>query len=818
MAKHTLAELATDTLELVSDGRWPEIISSLASIDPAFLDGRHHECPKCGGTDRFRAFDDFANSGGMICNQCFDKDNGDGLAALMWLTGNPFRDVLSSVATHVGMAPSKNGKPKQKSKRPFEEQARFLKADQNVPYVCEFAECKPPITVEACLSSEAAFVLWPAKSQSPDQCLAFPASRDNGKPCAYTLFRCDGKPFAAAGKLQERKSHNLAGSKDGWHFIGGRERFDTASHIVVCEGLPDALAVHSILPDGWAAVTNACGAKSCPPTKMFADKFVVIILDADQPGVAGSKRKAKQIAKHATETKIGTLPYEVAADHGKDLRDFLNDGNTFDDFRKLVDEAEWILSDDKPLPVANGIEEWDNDGNRSVVPLHINDVAARIFANYNGQPYRVGNSLFAYDGGDEVRWLSKSSELFSCIGSQCDQPPQMFRNTGCHGKDEVFAALQHKAQRYQAIEQYPHHPLIDGHFYACEHIESGPTDKFDEFLSRFCPASRIDGDLLRAFVMTALWGARSGSRPLFVFTASGRGYGKTAAVTKIGHLTGGTISLQQNDDMEKFKNRLLNSDGLSKRIVLMDNAKGMKVSSSDFEALITADQISGWKLYHGDGSRPNSLLWTMTINGANLSTDLAQRAVIIKLAKPKFDARWEEQTREFIDANRNEIIGGVLSWLQREPTELHHYTRWAAWESAVLSKLPCPADIQNLISERQDEANVEEEESQLLEDTVIQFLERLGFDVSAEQVYIPSKTMADVFNSGSNQRLTTTKVTRLIKQMIEERSVLHLTVAPSHDIGRGFLWTGDEWTAGTGTKDDILKQIDNWKFKQDLIR
>ena len=30
----------------------------------------HGPCPDCGGTDRFRAFDDVNDSGGLLCNQC----------------------------------------------------------------------------------------------------------------------------------------------------------------------------------------------------------------------------------------------------------------------------------------------------------------------------------------------------------------------------------------------------------------------------------------------------------------------------------------------------------------------------------------------------------------------------------------------------------------------------------------------------------------------------------------------------------------------------------------------------------------------------
>ncbi|NLF70553.1 MAG: hypothetical protein GX575_16100, partial [Candidatus Anammoximicrobium sp.] len=66
-------------------GRWRELLSSLGGIDPSLLDGKHHACPKCGGTDRFRYIDDAA--GACLCNQCHNTANGDGIASLMWATG-----------------------------------------------------------------------------------------------------------------------------------------------------------------------------------------------------------------------------------------------------------------------------------------------------------------------------------------------------------------------------------------------------------------------------------------------------------------------------------------------------------------------------------------------------------------------------------------------------------------------------------------------------------------------------------------------------------------------------------------------------------
>jgi putative DNA primase/helicase len=50
-------------------GKWPGILAALG-VPPALFDRKHHPCPFCGGTDRFR-FTDFAGAGVWICGQAY---------------------------------------------------------------------------------------------------------------------------------------------------------------------------------------------------------------------------------------------------------------------------------------------------------------------------------------------------------------------------------------------------------------------------------------------------------------------------------------------------------------------------------------------------------------------------------------------------------------------------------------------------------------------------------------------------------------------------------------------------------------------------
>lgn len=62
----------------LANGHWREILVA-AGIDEDALDGEHHPCPLCGGTDRFR-FDDKDGRGTYYCNGC---GAGDGFQLLM---------------------------------------------------------------------------------------------------------------------------------------------------------------------------------------------------------------------------------------------------------------------------------------------------------------------------------------------------------------------------------------------------------------------------------------------------------------------------------------------------------------------------------------------------------------------------------------------------------------------------------------------------------------------------------------------------------------------------------------------------------------
>ena len=84
-----------DKARNLSNGRWGSILGSLAAqLSPALDAGgrRHVPCPVHGGTDGFRFFQNFEESGRAICNTCGHFH--DGFAVLQWANGWSSREVL----------------------------------------------------------------------------------------------------------------------------------------------------------------------------------------------------------------------------------------------------------------------------------------------------------------------------------------------------------------------------------------------------------------------------------------------------------------------------------------------------------------------------------------------------------------------------------------------------------------------------------------------------------------------------------------------------------------------------------------------------
>lgn len=368
-----MAAFDLDLVKSTASTRWADILSQLGGIPHDSLDGGHHPCPKCGGSDRWRFFAD--GTGGGICNQCC-RSGGDGFAILQWFTGKPFAECLQLVAEFVNVKPSANGGPHGKSDADPAKHLEFLPWDDlAAAYWCLK---KPPITVESMKSCGARI----ARYRGEWMVFAFPIYGQNLQIVGWCIYSSGGLlpkwTKDAAGKLKTSwvKVKLTYGSSQG--LMGPFDRLADSAKVWKLEGLPDVMAMLTLvdLPGDTIPITNSNGAKEKPldwVLDKFRGKLAFTCHDADKPGQDGAigwddeqgrfrPGWATMLSTTAAGSRNVKLPYPITPDHGHDVRDWIASGKTFAHFLELVTQSPLIdpaTVDNSPSPL-----EEDNDPHR----------------------------------------------------------------------------------------------------------------------------------------------------------------------------------------------------------------------------------------------------------------------------------------------------------------------------------------------------------------------------------------------------------------------------------------------------------------------
>ncbi len=398
-AASSSAKPATYDIEQVrayARGQWPSILAAVGGIPIDTLDGNHHGCPKCGGTDRFRLID--AEAGAVLCNQCGRTGIGDGFASLAWYTGRKFAEILVDVAGRLGVEPTANGQAYRSngSGRNADpaEHLEFSQWDEgNELLAAYWLLSKPPITLAAVLAVGGCI----ARYRKQYTVIALPVwgedwAAADAKPVGWCLYNITGgtlpkfqkaAPDGTRKPPEQVKVKLTHGSKPG--IIANRQRLSATSSpyaIWKLEGPSDLLAFLSLadLPCDVAAITNANGAKEHPApwmVELFRGRRALICHDADRPGQDGAtgwrddrtnKHRpgwAPAAATTATTAHNVQLPFPVTPDHGPDLRDYLNAGHSYADLQALADASPITPAASTPIvDTAPELLEADDDPHR----------------------------------------------------------------------------------------------------------------------------------------------------------------------------------------------------------------------------------------------------------------------------------------------------------------------------------------------------------------------------------------------------------------------------------------------------------------------
>lgn len=342
-------------------GRWPELVSALTSCPPDSFDGRKRPCPRCGGTDRFRAFDDFNQEGGVVCSQCFDKNNRDGFATIAWLNGWSFPDTVRAVASRLGLIDETKAafcetkppvsailppilKQKPQVQKPAADSALEWQT-WNDSLAALWCMKKKPIH----LAALKAFGARIAKYQRRYIVIALPIwgpKLDTAEPVGWVIYNVTGGTLPSKdGPVSKRLTW---GSETG--IIGDLAKLKDRSTLKLkLEGPSDAAAAWSVVNESTAVFCNACGAIERPdkpefewlPSLVESSPLFATLGDADKAGEEGAARWSNYFAQFGPSV-IARLPYEVVPSHGKDLRDWLNEGNGLDELEGILSTGESV--------------------------------------------------------------------------------------------------------------------------------------------------------------------------------------------------------------------------------------------------------------------------------------------------------------------------------------------------------------------------------------------------------------------------------------------------------------------------------------------
>ena len=187
-----------------------------------------------------------------------------------------------------------------------------------------------------------------------------------------------------------------------------------AGTILDVEGVTDLLAAVSVgLPPGWVAVTNTAGAQSrgSLPREWARGKRTIVAGDADRPGVDGQHGAAAAYHQAgAAQILLVSLPYPVEENHGKDLRDWLNEGYKIEELPTEPVTAEQIKT--RKAERKRNRSSPDKDGNKD--PGHVKTLTDAIcvldhFAqDAGGRLYCYKNGVYRPHGEKHIKTMVKT--------------------------------------------------------------------------------------------------------------------------------------------------------------------------------------------------------------------------------------------------------------------------------------------------------------------------------------------------------------------------------------------------------------------------
>jgi putative DNA primase/helicase len=314
--------LSVETLKEFAIGRWPEIIATLAPHLSLLIKRgkRHGPCPFCGGKDRARCHNDFAESGGIFCNVC--KGGADGFAVLQWANSWTFPESLRAVTNYLGLVESamptlRYQTPQLPSQKDWKRERKQLgriwaESQPGARRLRQYFEFRglcvmPPDTLRLHPSLE----YWNnGKSYGKFPCMVAMITRGGELVGIHRTFLDSDGP-GKAPVLKSKRSNKCVDTISG----GAIQLYapELNQPLALAEGIESALAVHEItgLP-AWSCINSTMLGKAQLP-----DSINCIIIGADKDRSRAGQKSADNLARRLVdegrEVKISLPPMSIPA-------------------------------------------------------------------------------------------------------------------------------------------------------------------------------------------------------------------------------------------------------------------------------------------------------------------------------------------------------------------------------------------------------------------------------------------------------------------------------------------------------------------------
>lgn len=317
-------------------GNWDYIISTIApcTIAAIHANSSHVPCPVHGGTDGYRVYDDFHQTGGSICNSCGNFS--DGFATLEFATGLSISEIIKQVRDLLqgGSIPAPKTKPAVKSKP---KTVTSKKATKRLRAAWLQSSRKDQTLIEAYVLSRGLPVklakVWAGQARQNTVMRTY--QKVNGKVVNYgvqpailsIVYNGEGQAISLHRTYLDSKgakntvlpnAKTLMPSKEGvkWFSCAVRLGEQPETTLNVAEGIETSLAVMAMGESHCWATINAQNLAGFVPPKNIETVVVWADLDKSNTGFEAAQSLQERLCEQGIKVVIKLPPMPIPS-HSK---------------------------------------------------------------------------------------------------------------------------------------------------------------------------------------------------------------------------------------------------------------------------------------------------------------------------------------------------------------------------------------------------------------------------------------------------------------------------------------------------------------------